>query len=443
VPEQREEIVVDLFTITLQRTSLRGGVGVLVMASMLLAGIGDAQAFPLMPELVYDANAVDNRSPLKVNRNGDLFTVFRSPGSQADRLLFVDAAAQTTRYDSEGTWFVNWSISNWGVAITNFGANSGVWGGPIGAMPEEILRATPNGSFSSPPMINDAGAIGFLGRMTNSHGLREVYRQLPGQPLETLPDLGEDALNEQAVMDEMGRIIALHRFTSPTPAAYYRYEPSAGWVELMLRPEGESFITGNAFHAGSRPVGIDGDFIFVTTQRVNGVDHQWFNRYDDATQSVTPLFDGAAANGQSMTGIVQVSDRGDVLIAAQNSNLTQLRYFQASGNVVDLMTLLPVGQRLAQLPQMNHAGDVILTGANPNLSEFTFYIWDGNRVRPITTINERPWQYGLSDDRQFYTWLRDGDTYDLVRYDAVPEPAAIWLAASCLVVVGVRRWRTS
>jgi hypothetical protein len=392
---------------------------------------GVAKAQPPI-EVVFNANADQRSYPLVANRNSQIFTIFHTAGSGTDRLLFFGDNL-SRRLDSPGTNLLNPAFSNYGMAAYDFRTPLRVRAAALNGPIELIYEVGPNGSLTE-PSINDTGVVGFLGRATNQHGLRDAYLDMPGQPLVTLPDLGEDSQREQPLLDEDGRLISVHQY-SDYRTELRRYSPTLGsWENLTPTIAGEILDTSNYLLGGGRPAGLDGDFIFGTVRTTGGRTSLF--RYDDATATVRRILDTTSATGQTMPAWVFFADNGALLIAADNFNASfperKVVFQRPDGAIVNLAASLPAGESFVgapQLPQMNFAGDVWLSTRDVATGQFNYYVYRNAQLLPVmqdTTL--RLDNVRLTNDHHVYFWTADGTSFDLARIVVIPEPGTYGLA---------------
>jgi hypothetical protein len=381
-------------------------------------------------EVVFDANADDRSNETVANRNSQIFTIYRTPGSSTDRLLFFGENL-LRRVDSAGTNLLNPAFSTYGMAVYDFRSPLRIRAAALQGPLELVYEVGPNGSLTA-PLINDTGVIGFLVRATNEHGLRDAYLRFPGEALTVLPDLGEDSQRQQPYLDEAGRLISVHRFTNPPRSELRRYSRALGaWEDLTPVIPGETLSVGNYLLSRGRPVALDGDFIFGTDSLTdNG---RFLYRYDDATGNVSRILDTTSTRGGLMPAWVFFGDNGSLLIGADNldPNFPERRivYQRPDGTIIDMAGVIPSGESFIgapQLPQMNFRGDVWLSTRDVATGRFSYYWFSGDGLFPViedTTLLLN--SVTVTDRREVYFWTSDGTTFDLARLSVIPEPSGI------------------
>jgi hypothetical protein len=408
-------------------------------------------------ELIHDANAVEI-DRLVANRNSQIATLFQqTSASSPDHVFYYDGVA--TDHIVPGKRYVSIELSNWGVAIKDFGGlGSAVATAPFGAVPQEVFRSGPNGSLSEVD-INDQGTVAFFARETNSHGLRDVYRLVAGGTPTLLPELGENSLYDPALVDEQGRVLARHEFTTPTfRSDFYRYSQATGWSNLTTgKLPASTEVASNLDLVGPRPMAANGDFVFAGRRALPSGKHRWeVLLYDDSQNTVTSVMDYSSqvvdffGEPYGLGVSATMSDDGDLWIFArrtQSGYPTELKtlYRNADGTVVDIPTLLPAGLSLVdheQFHSLSYAGDLWLSAVDSVSGRYSYFLFSNNTLTPVLSdVSQLLVMPVLTNSMDVYAWIYDGAASDIYRVASVPEPSAGFLLFTAVLLFALRKLR--
>jgi len=389
-------------------------------------------------------------SDLHVNRHGQLVTVLsnqpKSTTALSLYLLNYSSAQGVSTFPLPFDHRVfSLSLSDWGSVVESVSRNSSpfkVLSAPFGAPLQELFNL-PVGTLGASG-INDAGVVAFASRDANNHGLRDLWRQIPGQTLESLPDVGEDSLRGPTLVDPLGRVIQSHWMNGipPLDEATMRLEANGQWQDLTAT-FGES--DERVFDLiGTNSINASGDFVFASG-RPDGQFFYRLNAYSAATGTATQIF---SSTTDLLNGVHQLSiaDNGDVLFRlGDNGNGLQAFVYRKNQNaLVDLASLVPAGASLYSYPAMNQNGDIFFGAWNPS-THFNYFLLKAadSVATPISAFSNliAPFDFlALTNALQPYFWLQSDNQQWILGTAAVPEPpVSILLAMLTSLAIGRRR----
>lgn len=412
-------------------------------ASLLLASfVSFANAVGTIPnfEQIITVNSADQTIyGLEANRNNQIATLYQPENRRLEHLFFYGEDLSTD-YVIENRRFVDMSFSNWGASILDFGGpGTSNWAAPVGQAPFEISSVAVSGSLGT---INDTGRIAIFSRESGTHGYRDIYIRDPDETRRLLPDLGEHVIEASPLVDNDGRLIAIHHFQTPEfKRDVYRFTDGQGWENLTAERLPDSVIVSSSVNnGGDRAISPAGDFIFSTYRTTeNGVLIPEVLLWDDDLQKIETVMDQSSqfvnffGNPYALSITAQFSDTNALWLTANDFRfgVTEFRslYRRDGGDVVDIEALLPSGFSLVpdrRSHTMNFDGDLWVAARNEgDETNVFFFIDDGNIATEVHRSPNRILDGVLTNSHEFYAWQQDEQSGDwtLSRL-AVPEPSS-------------------
>lgn len=341
--------------------------------------------------------------------------------------------------------FGGWAFSDWGVAFaTPDGGHepNKVWSGRFGEPLAQIFTQW-TGAISRPG-INDKGVVAFASRIATNHGNRDLWRYKPGASIESLPDLGEDALLGPTIVDPVGRVVKTHSMgSSPNLVnAAMRLETNGEWLNLLKNFNESSETIGRLVGEGG--VNAAGDFAFATSKRESSLHTFKLHVYSAATDTTTPIF----ASSRSLNEIsnLTIADNGNIFFrfSFSGSGYASYLYRKNENRLIDLSALAPAGSELIDdySPSMNQNGDLLFGVWDAAEHTYTYSLWPSNasEPHPIRALSNLPGEFHevtLSNNLTAYawTWLDNRDW--VLGSMAVPEPSGFAIACTALGSISI------
>lgn len=423
----------------------------------ILLACGEARALdPTSFETILHTISASPSDILRVNRAGQIATLYRETGDSADHLFFYGSGLSTD-IATTGTRFVQMSFSNWGASLLDFdGPGAGLARAPLGQAPQEFFRTPSNGTATT-PAINDSGQIAFFARDTNNHGLQDAYSVQPDQPPQLLPDLHENQIFDLPLIDGQGRIMALHEFTPSFTQNWYRIAPGQAWENLTggKLPANVKQLVLSSSNNG-RSTSLSGNFTFEGLRTVAGKQRPEVFLWDDATQSVKSILDLSSqqldglGNPYSLFGLTSFSDDNALwLSAVRYAGGTEFKYLyrKSDGTTVNIAAQLPAGFSVYPDNYMHtlaYNGDLWLAAKNDATNQFRYFLLHDDKLLPVLgDTSELLFMPVLTNDRELFVWRTNpAGGADLVRMQiVVPEPGTIVLCSTIVLVIAVARLR--
>ena len=414
------------------------------LASLILCAKARGQEEVLAQfETVLDTPAFNFRQ-IVANRNSQIATIYTTESNGPYRVYQHDPNGTSSDFELPGTRLVDIELSNWGTLIADYaGSGTALLAAPFGEQPTEFFRA---GSTNSRGSITDDGTIAFFARESNSHGLRDVYIRTPQQAPQLLPELNEDAVFGPELLDQSGRLAAIHNFDpSGFDSEIYRYTQNQGWENLTAsRLPADVQVLSSV--SGDRSVSPEGNFVFGgAVSQPDGTTSNEVFLWDDAEETIMSVFDANSESGDPFLSLFPLpitatfSDTNDLFLIAATlpgsfQGITEFRtlYRNSDGTTVDLENILPDGYSLTRDHQqysLNYDGDLWFSATNDSTGLFRYFLLQDGSLRSViddTSLSLR--LPVLTNSNELYAWLpTEGSLHSrLGRLTiAIPEPGCM------------------